>query len=244
MRGIGNASHSVLQSIDSTMVYKRCALVRIRRQIAPQVLRKSFQYQSRTRSIGGSAIDKYTYYYYYSRSALQESVFQSTIGFYITLLSILQVILDSVLRFLQAINLLAPIPSYQGSFIGAGTPEPSTGAPSRDSSQPAHGTPPILSNSQVQRVVVPTIAFLLPALLSPGAPYFKGQNVTKFLRTYQSLCRNHHVTEEQCFAQLPNYCNLSISKQLKRLPKFKFYNQDDLAAVLRKEYTNQDLYQQ
>ena len=51
------------------------------------------------------------------------------------------------------------------------------------------------------------IAQPMPALKTPGTPYFMGQNMSQFIKQYKRLCIQHYITDNKKYQGLLEYYN-------------------------------------
>ena len=96
-----------------------------------------------------------------------------------------------------------------------------------------------MATQQTVRYIIP-----FPAPGVPGAPYFNGSDVTRFLDRFKLLGDNHGVEDENLVRKLPEYCEPGIQEEVKAQSGYTVNNWDQLYRQLRKRYYRYDTYQQ
>ena len=85
---------------------------------------------------------------------------------------------------------------------------------------------------------------VMPYPGSPGAPFFKGSNITDFLESYSRMCTDYQVDEQEKIKRLSWYCELFTGKYIETLISSSRTSWAAIRKVLREEYKDQDLNQQ
>ena len=81
----------------------------------------------------------------------------------------------------------------------------------------------------------------MPLAGTPGAPLFKGPNVSRFTKVVEGLFRRHFViSEREKLDYLADYCSDSISIWLTSLVEFDLGQYEKVVERLKSEYSGQD----
>ena len=84
----------------------------------------------------------------------------------------------------------------------------------------------------------------IPLLGSPGAPYFKGANITEFLEQFKEMCKDYKVEgSSEKLKRLPKYCATMISQSIKNTTEQIKEKWEELKKELLVEFKAQDVYQ-
>lgn len=81
----------------------------------------------------------------------------------------------------------------------------------------------------------------MPLPGTPGAPLFKGPNVSRFVKTVESLFTRHYIaSDKDKLSYLADYCSDSISVWLSSLSEYDGEDYDKVIDCLKTEYAGQD----
>jgi hypothetical protein len=83
----------------------------------------------------------------------------------------------------------------------------------------------------------------IPLLGSPGAPYFKGTNITEFLERFKEICEDYRVEDSsEKLKRLPKYYTIMISQSIKNTTEWIEEKWEELKKELLVEFKVQDMY--
>ncbi len=85
---------------------------------------------------------------------------------------------------------------------------------------------------------------VMPYPSSLGALFFEGSNITDFFESYNRMCIDYKVDEQEKMKRLFWYCELFTGKHIETLIGFSETSSAALRNVLREEYKDQYLNQQ
>ncbi|MCJ1348040.1 hypothetical protein MMC31_006271 [Peltigera leucophlebia] len=85
------------------------------------------------------------------------------------------------------------------------------------------------------------VPMVIPYPGTPGAPFFDGQNITRFLDLYDQLCSDYRLSELEKINRLPWYCEFFTGNYIKIL--IKGADWVAVRSILRREYKDNDLDQ-
>ncbi|KAJ9246722.1 hypothetical protein DTO195F2_9269 [Paecilomyces variotii] len=83
----------------------------------------------------------------------------------------------------------------------------------------------------------------MPMPGNPGAPYFKGDDVTRYLRLFERLCKANRLPEEEKTEWFADYCSPSVSSWISTQPEYEEKNYPKLAEATKREYAHRDKHQ-
>ncbi|KAJ9316303.1 hypothetical protein DTO271D3_3572 [Paecilomyces variotii] len=78
----------------------------------------------------------------------------------------------------------------------------------------------------------------MPMPGNPGAPYFKGDDVTRYLRLFERLCKANRLPEEEKTEWFADYCSPSVLLWISTQPEYEEKNYPKLAEATKREFKN------
>jgi hypothetical protein len=93
-------------------------------------------------------------------------------------------------------------------------------------------------------VVNPGWMYPLPQPGASGIPYFKGEDITEFLRQFEKLCKNYGIRDRKSILEeLPDYCTRFIREEFEELPEWKTKDWDGFVKKAKELYRDSDVDQ-
>jgi len=92
----------------------------------------------------------------------------------------------------------------------------------------------------------PTFRYVIPFPTPgvPGAPYFNGSDVTKFLIRFQQLGKSHGVKDDELVDMITEYCEPSLQDTIRAQKGYTTKSWEQLSAQLKEEFYEYDTHQQ